>query len=111
MRLVPPLAVAALLAATLTSQAPASAAAGPRPQIGKEPFGTLADGTKIDRYTLSSGHGMKVRILTYGGIVQSLEVPDGHGRAGNIALGFAGLDGYLSDTYKTENPYFGALIG
>lgn len=109
-----PLASAALLAGGLLAggllTVPATAAAS-GPTIAKEPFGALPDGTKIDRYTLGSGHGMKVRILTYGGIVQSLDVPDRHGRSADVALGFRTLDGYLSDTYKDENPYFGALIG
>ncbi|MEU5880101.1 aldose epimerase family protein [Spirillospora sp. NPDC047279] len=112
MRPVPPLAVAALLAGGLmsvTAAAPASAAGASA--VTKEPFGTMPDGTKIDRYTLSSGHGMKVRVITFGGIVQSLEVPDRRGRPGNVALGFGTLDGYLSPTYRTENPYFGAIIG
>ena len=111
MRLVPPLTAAVLLAGVLTVPASTSASASAETRTTKEPFGVMPDGTKIERYTLSSGHGMKVRILTYGGIVQSLEVPDRRGRPGNVALGFAKLDGYLSDTYKTENPYFGALIG
>ncbi|QKG18444.1 aldose epimerase family protein [Actinomadura verrucosospora] len=109
-----PLATAALVAGGLLAVPATAASSGPAssgPTIAKEPFGALPDGTKIDRYTLGSGRGMKVRILTYGGIVQSLDVPDRHGRSGNVALGFGTLDGYLSDTYKDENPYFGALIG
>ncbi|TDD86701.1 galactose mutarotase [Actinomadura darangshiensis] len=104
-----PLAAAALLAGSLLG-VPASASAS-GPTIAKEAFGALPDGTKIERYTLGSGHGMKARILTYGGTVQSLDVPDRRGRSGNIALGFGTLDGYLSDAFTTENPYFGALIG
>ncbi|MFF4831547.1 aldose epimerase family protein [Streptomyces sp. NPDC001315] len=71
-----------------------------------ELFGTLSDGTPVHRWTLERA-GVRVRILSYGGIVQSLEVPDRDGRSGNVVLGFAGLDGYLTHT----EPYFGALIG
>ncbi|MER5755129.1 aldose epimerase family protein [Streptomyces sp. NPDC002088] len=71
-----------------------------------ELFGTLSDGTPVHRWTLERS-GVRVRILSYGGIVQSLEVPDRAGRSGNVVLGFAGLDGYLTHT----GPYFGALIG
>ncbi|MBA9006830.1 aldose epimerase family protein [Thermomonospora cellulosilytica] len=79
--------------------------------ITGEPFGALPDGTPVERYELVNGQGMCVRILTYGGIVQSLEVPDRDGRPGNVALGFATLDGYLSDEYTAAAPFFGAIIG
>ncbi|KUM81079.1 aldose epimerase family protein [Streptomyces curacoi] len=71
-----------------------------------EHFGTLSDGTHVHRWTLERA-GVRVRVLSYGGIVQSLEVPDRDGSAANVVLGFAGLDGYLSHPW----PYFGALIG
>ncbi|MGI5171088.1 aldose epimerase family protein [Spirillospora sp. CA-253888] len=109
MKRVLPLTAAALLAGGLLSVAGTASAADLT--IAKEPFGTLPDGTAVWRYTLGSGHGMKARILTYGGIVQSLEVPDRRGRPGNVTLGFPKLDGYLSSAYRTENPYFGAIIG
>ncbi len=79
--------------------------------IDKQPFGTLSDGTAVDKYTLSNARGMTVSILTYGGIIQSLSVPDAHGRVANVTLGFADLAGYLSPAYVKANPYFGAIIG
>jgi aldose 1-epimerase len=48
-----------------------------------------------------------VRILSYGGIVQSVEIPDRDGRTGDVVLGFADLDGYLDH----PEPFLGALIG
>jgi aldose 1-epimerase len=71
-----------------------------------ELFATLSDGTPVHRWTLERA-GVRVRILSYGGIVQSAEVPDRDGHAVNVVLGFADLDGYLSH----PGPYFGALIG
>ncbi len=73
--------------------------------IEKKPFGTTSDGTAVELYTLTNG-AMSVNILTYGGIVQAISVPDRDGRSGNIALGFARLDDYL-----TKNPYFGTITG
>jgi aldose 1-epimerase len=75
----------------------------------EEGFGTV-DGKAVDRYTLSNG-SMTVRILTYGGIIQELWVPDRWGRPANVTLGFKDVAGYRSDAYIKSNPYFGALIG
>jgi aldose 1-epimerase len=71
-----------------------------------ELFGTLSDGTPVHRWTLERA-GVRVRILSYGGIVQSVEVPDREGRAADVVLGFPELDGYLTH----PEPYFGALVG
>jgi aldose 1-epimerase len=95
--------------ALAVSAVPAGAAPShDRPGISKEPFGTLEDGTKVDRYTLTSGRGVRVRIITYGGIVQTLETPDRHGRRANVVLGFPTLKDYVD---LNGGPYFGAIIG
>ncbi|SDQ12415.1 aldose epimerase family protein [Quadrisphaera sp. DSM 44207] len=71
-----------------------------------EPFGTAPDGTPVERWTLANGE-MTVRVLTYGGVIQTLEVPDAEGDVENVVLGFDDLAGYVGD----EDPYFGSLIG
>ncbi|MGW7788181.1 aldose epimerase family protein [Streptomyces tricolor] len=71
-----------------------------------ELFGTLSDGTPVHRWTVERG-GTRVRVLSYGGIVQSVEVPDGAGRTADVVLGFPDLDGYLAH----PEPYLGAVIG
>ncbi|GHH84158.1 aldose 1-epimerase [Streptomyces sulfonofaciens] len=83
--------------------APAGSRTGRVPT--KEPFGSLPDGTAVDRWTLEHG-GIRMKVLSYGGTVQSLELPDRSGRYANVALGFGTLDEYLAST-----TYFGALIG
>jgi aldose 1-epimerase len=74
--------------------------------ITKQPAGT-ADGKPVDLYTLTDKK-LVVRILTYGGIVQSIEAPDRNGKMANIVQGFDGLSGYVTTGNK---PYMGAIIG
>ena len=54
---------------------------------------------------------MSVAIITYGGIVQRVDVPDRRGHITNVTLGFKDLAGYAATAYIKSNPYFGALIG
>ncbi len=89
-----------------SSKEPAPAQA---PSITDEAFGQ-AGGVPVTRYTLDSGHGMRVRILNYGGIIQSIDVPDRNGQANNVVLGFPDLQGYLNNTGDAKT-YFGAIIG
>jgi len=74
--------------------------------IQMQPFGNLPDGTSVELYTLSNANGMTVQIVTYGGIITSLRVPDREGRPGDVVLGYDSLDGYLA-----RNPYFGCIVG
>jgi aldose 1-epimerase len=60
----------------------------------------------VERWTLSNGD-ITMRVLTWGGVIQTLEVPDAHGDVDNVVLGFADLAGYVGD----DDPYFGSLIG
>ncbi|MFI2757662.1 aldose epimerase family protein [Streptomyces echinatus] len=94
-------AAAAGLAATTAGTAHASS--GRKPV--KELFGTLADGTRVHRWSLENG-GTRLKVLSYGGIVQSLEIPDRHGRYANVSLGYDDLAAYVAGT-----TFFGATIG
>jgi aldose 1-epimerase len=60
----------------------------------------------IQRYTLSNNSGASASIITYGGRVTELHVPDRNGKPQNVVLGFDNLHQYTG-----PNPYFGALIG
>src|SRR5262245_50467490 len=75
-------------------------------KVEKAAFGQAPSGESVDVFTLTNSQGVEARIITYGGIVTSLRVPDKNGTPGDIALGYNNLDGYLKST-----PYCGAIIG
>jgi aldose 1-epimerase len=79
--------------------------------ITKADFGITPDGKPVEIYTLKNDAGAEARIMTYGGIVQSLKMPDKNGTLADVVLGFDTLDGYTSASYLKGCPYFGALIG
>jgi aldose 1-epimerase len=74
--------------------------------ITSEPFGTTADGAPIERYTLTNTNGLQADIITYGGTLTALRVPDRSGALGDITLGFDALE-----PYQGNQPFFGALVG
>ncbi|SDU92704.1 aldose epimerase family protein [Pseudomonas mucidolens] len=71
-----------------------------------KPFGKTNDGTAIEQYVLRNSHGMQATVITYGGVLQSLIVPDKNGQLDDIVLGFDDVQGYQSGT-----AFFGATIG
>jgi aldose 1-epimerase len=82
------------------------------PSITSEPFGSV-DGQSVTRYTLTNSSGMVVKILTYGGIIQELWVPDQRHKSANVTLGFPTVADYVkfNSPFPAGGPYFGALIG
>jgi aldose 1-epimerase len=92
-------------AAPAAPQAPAAPAA-PKASVTKSSFGTLADGTAVDLYTLTNAAGAEMRVTNYGAIIVSLRVPDRTGALGDVVLGYNRVDDYVKDS-----PYFGAVVG
>ena len=74
--------------------------------IVKSEYGKTEKGEKVDSYKLKNQKGMEVDIITYGGIITSLKVPNKDGKSEEVVLGFNSLKQYMK-----PNPYFGALIG
>lgn len=70
------------------------------------PFGATPDGTPVCVYTLTNSHGLRLRAMSYGGIVLSLEVPDRQGKLADVVLGYDSLAEYVK-----RSPYFGAVVG
>jgi aldose 1-epimerase len=90
--------------------------------ITSQPWGSTG-GQNVNLYTLTNSNGMKVNITNFGGVVQSIWVPDRHGGSKNVALGFSSLSDYVNDFEQGHNntpwpaaggsgdTYFGAIIG
>ena len=73
--------------------------------ISKEGFGKV-EGKEVELYTLVNAHGLTAQVMTYGGILTSLRVPDRAGKFADVVLGFKGVGEYVKDS-----PYFGAMVG
>lgn len=74
--------------------------------VSKRPYGTTADGTAVDEYTLTAGP-YSAKIITYGAAISELIVPDRHGKPTDVVLGFDDMAGWQSK----GNPYFGCIVG
>jgi aldose 1-epimerase len=68
-------------------------------------FGVTATGEPVKRWTIDDGE-IAVDVLTLGGIIQSLQVPDAGGQRADVVLGFDDVVGY-----ETSKTFAGALIG
>lgn len=67
---------------------------------------TRRDGKTVDGFTLAAGP-LRARIITLGGTITHLFVPDRDGKVADVTLGFDDVGNYE----RPDNPYFGALIG
>ena len=90
-----------LLAAGLMTSAQAAT-------LARSSYGTTQDGQAVDLYTLTNDHGMRMRFISYGGVITAIEVPDRDGHLGDVVLGFSSLRDYET---KSATIYFGAIIG
>jgi aldose 1-epimerase len=75
-------------------------------KILRTPFGQLADGRAVTKFTLSNRHDRCVSLTDYGAIVISIDAIDRQGQVANVNAGFEQLDGYL-----LKHPHFGSTIG
>lgn len=69
-------------------------------------FGTLADGSVVNAYTLKSD-AVEMVLITYGARVVALHTKDREGKFGDVALGCGSLESYVGG----RNFYFGVIAG
>ncbi len=74
--------------------------------IKKELFGVLKDGREVYAYTLVNQNGMEVKIISYGGALVSVKVPERKGCFTDVIGGYDCLESYVEG-----DGYQGALIG
>ncbi len=96
----------ALLLGLAATAGAADPAKGGKATVQKSDYGKLADGTAIDLYTLTNANGVVCKVITYGGIVTELHVPDKDGKKADVVLGCPDLK-----TYEAGHPFFGAIAG
>ncbi len=108
-----------LLVGCLGGSLMAQSKPGVGPAFEEEPFGTAAaipnpnsprapfrPESKVTAYTLINKAGANVKILSLGGIVAEVHVPDKDGNFADVVLGFDDLKGYTDG-----HPYFGCITG
>ncbi len=74
-------------------------------KMNRKPI-TLKDGREIEKITLSNTQGMKVEVLTLGGIIKSIQLADREGKLENILLEYQDINDYIKNV-----GYINALIG
>jgi len=88
-----------------TEVPPATSAAAKPASILRAPWGSV-DGKPVTLFTLTNKHGLELKVLSYGGIITELRVPDRDGKLDDVVLGFDDLE-----SYREKSPYFGAVVG
>ena len=51
-------------------------------------FGTLPTGETIEQHTLTNPTGASLDVITYGGIITALRMPDANGVLADVVLGY-----------------------
>ena len=95
-------AVAASVLAVTSAANPACAAA----TLDRAAYGTTQGGEADDIFTMTTDHGMRVQLLSLGGVDTEIDVPDRAGRPDNVVLGLRTLR-----EYETLPGHFGAITG
>jgi aldose 1-epimerase len=78
--------------------------------VTKKSGGKLPNGASVDLYTLKDDK-LEVQVITYGGFVAAIKVPDRAGKVDDIVLGFDDAAGYYENNHSTKASSFGPIIG
>jgi aldose 1-epimerase len=95
-----------LLSVAIISQTTAVSTAAGKLSVQAKPFGPTPNGQAVTIFELTNLHGLRARVMEYGAILVSLEVPNREGKLVDVALGFDDLT-----PYTRGHPGFGSSIG
>jgi aldose 1-epimerase len=79
---------------------------GAKMSIERSDFGKTLEGETVDMFTLRNDNGLTAKVITYGAIIYSMEVPDRSGQLTNVTANCASVA-----DYENKSPCFGAVIG
>ena len=69
-------------------------------------YGVMPNGAAVDLYTLGKETGLRAQVITYGGTIVGIEIPDREGVRDNVVLALPSLAEYIA-----QDSYLGALVG
>lgn len=75
-------------------------------KIDETDFGVTKAGDSVKKFTISNAAGLEMSVISYGGIITNLKVPNKEGDYEDVVLGFENIE-----NYENGSPYFGAIIG
>jgi aldose 1-epimerase len=79
-------------------------------QVTKRSGGKLPDGVAVDIYTLKDDK-LELDVLTYGGFMLSLKLPDKSGKMEDVLLGFDDPAGYYENNHSKSASFFCPIVG
>lgn len=74
--------------------------------ITKSHFGDTADGRRVDAFLIENKNNMKIRVITLGATLQSIEVTEKSGKSIDILCGFDDVKGF-----EERHDYQGMIVG
>jgi len=74
-------------------------------RVTKQAFGKTSEGTPVDIYSITDDK-IEARIMTYGGILISVRVPDRKGQLDDVVLGCDSVE-----QYEKQTAHFGGIVG
>lgn len=73
--------------------------------LSRAPYGVTANGAPVELLTLRNQQGITVGVLTYGGVITEISVPDRKGSFANVVVALPDLKAYEA------HPNFSSLLG
>ncbi len=75
--------------------------------VSQQTIRRTEDGSVVDRYILMNDRGLRVKVITFGATITSVEIPDRDGKLDNVTLYCDSLDDYLAGRHA----FFGCVAG